>query len=177
MPHRCDARRSAAISRGPGELNTLNFIQLAREIASDPAETIFQSARRHGVRIVGACGGRGSCAVRVVDGETVAMHPEGVADSASPIETGQWVRACRIAAASDCTIEIEPRLLAPVVRTDAADAAPVVLDVDPLITVRDVETPAATLADPVSDVDRLLRTLDSPAARVDLVQCCVLFAA
>lgn len=152
-------------------MNTLNFIQLAREIASDPTETILQSARRHGVRIVGACGGRGtcgSCAVRVVDGEIVAVHPEGVAGSASPIETDQWVRACRVCATSDCTIEIEPRSLAPVVRADAADAAPVALDVDPLITARDVETPAATLADPLSDVDRLLRTLGSPIARVDL---------
>ena len=35
-------------------------------------ETIYQSARRSGVRIIGACGGRGTCGtcrVHVVEGE------------------------------------------------------------------------------------------------------------
>ena len=51
---------------------TLGFPQLDREIASHAGETIYQSARRSGVRIVGACGGRGTCGtcrVLVVEGE------------------------------------------------------------------------------------------------------------
>ncbi len=49
----------------------LGFPQLDREISSHDGETIYQSARRNGVRIIGACGGRGSCGtcrVRVVKG-------------------------------------------------------------------------------------------------------------
>ena len=51
---------------------TLDFPELDREIASHDGETIFQSARRSGVRIIGACGGRGACGtcrVLVTEGE------------------------------------------------------------------------------------------------------------
>ena len=51
---------------------TLGFPQLEREITSHEDETIYQSARRSGVRIIGACGGRGTCGtcrVHVVEGE------------------------------------------------------------------------------------------------------------
>jgi ferredoxin len=50
---------------------TLRFPQLDRAIEARTTETIYQSARRGGVRILGACGGRGtcgSCYVRVVEG-------------------------------------------------------------------------------------------------------------
>jgi len=49
----------------------LRFAHLDREIATREGETIYQSARRGGVRIIGACGGRGTCGtcmVRVTEG-------------------------------------------------------------------------------------------------------------
>ena len=57
---------------------TLGFPQLEREISSHEGETIFQAARRSGVRIIGACGGRGvcgTCRVLLVSG-TVAYEEE-----------------------------------------------------------------------------------------------------
>ena len=50
----------------------LRFLHLDREIDCAGDETIFHAARRHGVRIVGACGGRGacgSCMVRAHEGK------------------------------------------------------------------------------------------------------------
>ena len=55
-----------------GPAFTLSFPQLDREIPSHDGETIYQSARRSGVRIIGACGGRGTCGtcrVLIVEGE------------------------------------------------------------------------------------------------------------
>ena len=61
-----------ARSEHPTATHRLDFCDLAREVPGLPGDSIFQSARRHGVRIVGACGGRGtcgSCMVRVTEGE------------------------------------------------------------------------------------------------------------
>jgi len=70
--------------------------------------------------------------VRIVDGE-VTQHEE----------TGKkWVRACRVRALSDCTLEVAPRSLAPVVRAEAdAGAAPEVLFLDSAATSRDISLP------------------------------------
>ena len=40
---------------------TLGFPQVERELASQAGETIYETARRGGIRIIGACGGRGTC--------------------------------------------------------------------------------------------------------------------
>ena len=51
---------------------TLHFPELDRDITGHAGETIYQSARRSGVRIIGACGGRGTCGtcrVQIVAGE------------------------------------------------------------------------------------------------------------
>ena len=50
------------------------FVNLNREIACGEDETLFHAARRHGVRVLGACGGRGvcgSCTVRLVGGQAL----------------------------------------------------------------------------------------------------------
>lgn len=143
---------------------TLNFPQLAREIPARDSETLFQSARRGGVRIVGACGGRGSCGtcvVRIVAGEVTDHEEE---------KTGKkWVRACRVRALSDCTLEVAPRSLAVVVRAEAdVGGAPEVLCLDTAVRSLDVSLPEATLKDPVADVERVLRALAVPIARVDI---------
>ena len=46
--------------------HTLRFPQLDREIPAQAGASLFQSARHYGVRIVGACGGRGTCGTCLV---------------------------------------------------------------------------------------------------------------
>ncbi|MBU1362453.1 MAG: DUF4445 domain-containing protein [Gammaproteobacteria bacterium] len=154
----------------PTTPHRLHFPHLDREIASHEAETLFQSARRHGVRIVGACGGRGtcgSCVVRIYDGEVAHRQPN--ADDLTE-EAGEatgnnkrWVRACQVSARSNCTVEVAPRSLAAVVRTETDDGAPESLALDPTVRAIDLRLPEASLADNLSDHDRIRRALgDNP---------------
>jgi ferredoxin len=53
----------------------LLFAQIDREVQSHAGETIYQAARRSGVRIIGACGGRGTCGtcrILIVEGKVDA---------------------------------------------------------------------------------------------------------
>ena len=105
---------------------TLGFPQLDREIASHDGETIYQSARRSGVRIIGACGGRGTCGtcrVLVVEGEFDEANEKTLPGTKSGGKKPRWVRACQVTPRSDCVVEIAARSLAPVVRAefDAGD--------------------------------------------------------
>ncbi len=152
----------------------LRFPQLEREITARAGESVFHSARRGGVRIVGACGGRGtcgSCMVRVVEGEFRRLHAadgEIVAGSRR-----KWQRACQIVADSDCVIEVSARSLAPVVRAETDDPAQIeMLPLDAAVHDLELSVTAATLADPRADFDRLndaaggaLRGIDITAAR------------
>src|SRR5450756_647362 len=83
--------------------HALRFTQLDREIPSLAGESIFQSARLNGVRIVGARGGRGNCGtcvVHVLDGSIerigAARPKSGDANGALPGK--MWVRACQVRA-------------------------------------------------------------------------------
>lgn len=70
------ARKAAATHRAA-------FPALQREIECREDETLLAAARRAGVRIVGACGGRGhcgSCVVRVAEGR---VHRDGEAPTRS----------------------------------------------------------------------------------------------
>ena len=108
----------------PAPGHALRFAHLDRIVTVHAHESIYQSARRNGVRIVGACGGRGtcgSCMVKVVEGR-VDRGGHALADD-SGAETGsgrerRWLRACQAHARSDCTLEIAPRSLAPVARAE-----------------------------------------------------------
>lgn len=168
--------------------HTLTFPHLARTIASREDETLYQSARRHGVRIVGACGGRGtcgSCVVRVTQGEVARTHDaragaldiEEEPDAAgqreahhagAPGESRKWLRACQISARADCTVDIAPRSLAVVVRTETDQGAPEILPLDPAVVGTDLVVPEATLSDPLCDMDRVLRGLGDAPPRIDL---------
>jgi uncharacterized 2Fe-2S/4Fe-4S cluster protein (DUF4445 family) len=148
----------------------LNFPQIDRRVRGQVGDTVFQSARRQGVRIVGACGGRGTCGtciVQVVDGEV--RHDTGDDARDERFGSKKWVRACRVRPCSDVTIEVAPRSLAPVVRaeidTGADDER---LDLTPTLTSVDVTLAAATLADPASDADRVRRALGRPELEFDL---------
>jgi uncharacterized 2Fe-2S/4Fe-4S cluster protein (DUF4445 family) len=158
----------------------LHFPHLDREIAARANETIFQSARRHGVRIVGACGGRGtcgSCVVRV-HGEVEQVHgqPDAIIDDEQDpapqvdkrADRRKWLRACQLSARSDCSIEVAPRSLAPIVRAETDTGEKEMLPLATAVKVQDITVPAATLQDNLSDVDRALRGLGGESATVDL---------
>ena len=154
----------------------LYFPHLDREITARENETIFQSARRHGVRIVGACGGRGTCGSCVirVHGEVAQVHGQADAivddeqDPAHPADRRKWLRACQLSARSDCTVEVAPRSLAPIVRAETDTGAKEILPLVAAVMAQDVTVPAATLQDNLSDVDRVLRGLGGEGATVDL---------
>src|SRR5450830_1878916 len=103
----------------------LSFPDLDREIAALGDETIFQSARRNGLRIVGACGGRGTCGtcvVRVTEGQIdhihsgkldlLEIHPAANAGDNPSRSRKKWLRACQLRVRSDCTVEVAPLSLA-----------------------------------------------------------------
>jgi len=165
----------------PAQARRLRFPQVDREIPSHDGETIYQSARRSGVRIIGACGGRGSCGtcrVLVVDGEIDAAGEKAMPGTASGAKRPQWLRACQVKPKSDCVVEIAARSLVPIVRAEF-DAGGIVevLPLDPAVLSREVEVPEATLADNLSDVDRVIRALACPLPEVDLVAARLLPAA
>ncbi|TXT35097.1 MAG: ferredoxin [Comamonadaceae bacterium] len=157
--------------------HTLHFPELDRSITAQADESIFQSARRQGLRLVGACGGRGTCGtcvVRVTEGRVDATPASAVSDSAAigPNPTHsrkKWLRACQIHAHSDCSIEVAPRSLAPVVRAEAdTTGVPEMLALDASVCSHDITMPAATLADNLSDADRVLRALGQSNLTLDL---------
>jgi uncharacterized 2Fe-2S/4Fe-4S cluster protein (DUF4445 family) len=151
----------------------LSFPQLDREIPSHDGETIYQSARRSGVRIIGACGGRGSCGtcrVRVVNGEVDAAGATAMPGTGGDEKRPQWLRACQVRPKSNCVVEIAARSLAPVVRAefDAGETVEV-LPLDPAVVSREAKVPEATLVDNLSDLDRVIRALALPPLEVDLI--------
>ncbi len=154
----------------------LHFPHLDREIATHEGETLFQSARRHGVRIVGACGGRGtcgSCVVRLAAGEVARLDSPAAAvddldeNAGAPGDRHKWLRACQISARSDCSVEVAPRSLAPIVRTETDRGELEMLPLDPTVLALDLEVPEATLRDNLADADRLLRQLDCAELAID----------
>jgi uncharacterized 2Fe-2S/4Fe-4S cluster protein (DUF4445 family) len=150
----------------------LGFPQLDREILSQDGETIYQSARRGGVRIIGACGGRGTCGtcrLLIVEGEVDTASEKAMLGTGSGEKRPQWVRACQVKPKSDCVVEIAARSLAPVVRAefDAGETVEI-LPLDPAVVSREVKVPEATLADNVSDLDRVIRGLATVLPAVDL---------
>lgn len=152
---------------------TLKFPQLERSIPTSGKESLFQSARRHGVRIVGACGGRGTCGtcmVHIREGE-IAVHTanELVDQMRESAGRKKWVRACRVRARTDCTVEVAPRSLASVVRAEMeVGGSAEILPLDPEVVSRDVHLPEATLQDNLSDIDRVTRALTEPITVLDI---------
>ncbi len=147
------------------ETHTLHFPHLDRDIPAKTSETLFQSARLHGIRIVGACGGRGtcgSCMVRIKEGSVVHSGDFGNKKHCGKnVSSGKWIRSCEFSAWSDCTVEVAPRSVAPIVRAETATGESEFLPLDTKITATDFEVPEATLSDNLSDHDRILRSLDT----------------
>jgi uncharacterized 2Fe-2S/4Fe-4S cluster protein (DUF4445 family) len=168
----------------PQAPHRLNFPELDREIEVQGEETIFHGARRNGLRIVGACGGRGTCGtcvVRVVEGRIDHIHSAGPdlletdddaagADSPAPGRR-KWLRACQLRVRSDCTIEVAPRSLAPVVRADVdlGDAGET-LPLDPAVSQPGCQRPRGdALRYAFGAMPTVIaRALDMPLDAVDL---------
>ncbi len=132
----------------PRNIHTLRFAELERTITAQDGESIFQSARRHGLRIVGACGGRGhcgTCVVRVLDGQVDVEQ-----------DATKWLRACQVRPQSDCSLEVAPRSLAPIVRAEADTREVSEMRVlEPAVISVDLTVAPATLTDTQSDADRI----------------------
>lgn len=158
----------------------LRFPALERDISVRPQETVLQSARRHGLRIVGACGGRGrcgTCVVRVIDGELAPVDAPDPCrlDAACATEEDtqpdgkKWLRACQMRVRSDCTLEVAARSLATVrhTQTDASGTGEV-MPLEPAVLSHDLTLAPATLSDAPSDADRIARALAASDLTLDL---------
>ncbi len=171
MPHRPPAASAA--------LHVLRFPQFERQIVAHAGETVFQSARRSGVRIIGACGGRGACgACKVLIAEGIVEHIEDRPVQPSPARDGQrqrWVRACQVVPRSDCILEVDQRSLAPIVRAEIdSEGTGETPPRDPVVTSGDVAVPPPSLADPRSDADRVMRASPVALTGIDLGAACEL---
>ncbi len=161
--------------RNPGELTRpwfqVRFTNLDREARCSEGDTIFQAARRAGVRIVGACGGRGvcgSCIVRIASGE-VEVRQSGAGGGAAPARAKEWVRSCLVRPLNDCEVEIAPRSIAPVVRAEVGGRDPAIVP-DPAVRVHDIALAPASMTQGGADADRVIEALRaSGAARIDLI--------
>ncbi len=141
--------------------HTLTFPQLGRSITTVPGESIYQAARRHGVRIVGACGGRGKCGtcmVMVHAGEVQHVSGRPLARREG---RARWVPACQVRALTDCTLDVDERSLAPVVRAETGTGDNEHLPFDPEVAGVDVSAPRPSLSDPRSDSERIAHALAS----------------
>ena len=163
--------------KAPAPWFEVRFENLDREAQCKEGDTIFQSARRAGVRIVGACGGRGvcgTCIVRIASGDVDVRAPQsqGTAESpGSPPRAREWVRACLAHPSSDCVVEIAPRSIAPVVRAEVGGQE-VIITPDPVVRRHEVVLAPAVMGSGgrgSADADRVIDALrDDGAARIDL---------
>lgn len=177
-----ERRRAVAVMTGgakPVARFRLRFPQVQREVEARADETIQECARRQGVRIIAACGGRGvcgSCLIRLTEGSIAPRAPAPTAHESAPRPNQapprkNWLRACQYVAMSDCTIEVSQRSLAQVVRAEVDSGDIERLPAQPVVAARDVTLPAPTLQDCRADAERLAQALsdageDRPA--VDL---------
>ena len=143
---------------------------LEREFDAREDESVLAAARRAGVRVVAACGGRGacgSCMVRVTQGR---VHREGEGSHK------KWLRACRVQPRSDLELDVGPRSLAPVVRAEVRTGGEgLALPCAPAVAEVTLACEPPTLHDLASDADRVRRAL--AAAEPQLASAAVDWAA
>jgi len=154
----------------------VRFDNLDRETRCNEGETIFHSARRAGVRLVGACGGRGvcgTCIVRIASGTFDVLGSDSLG-TGTAARAKEWVRACCARPSSDCVVEIAPRSIAAVVRAEVGGQE-VAITPDPVVRSHDVVLEPAIMGSGGrgqrggADADRVISALrDDGAARIDL---------
>lgn len=149
-----DARSRSAEPAPPVRTYRVRIDALEREFDAREDESLLAAARRAGVRVVAACGGRGACGSCIVRVTAGRVHRDGEGSHK------KWLRACRVQARSDLALDVAPRSLAPVVRADVRSAgASAALPCAPAIADATVACPPASLADLASDTDRVRRAL------------------
>ena len=133
-----NAHHDLALS--PPRLHALRFPALDRDIDCADNETLFAAARRHGLRIVGACGGRGTCGGCMVPQRRpgAPRHRQGV----RAFFAQEGLRACCVQPRSDLVVDVAPRSLAPVVRADVRTGGEdQALTCEPLVAAQDLQLP------------------------------------
>jgi uncharacterized 2Fe-2S/4Fe-4S cluster protein (DUF4445 family) len=146
----------------------VTFVNVNLELELSAGETLLQGARRAGLRIAAACGGRGSCGnclVRVLSGRFTLLHPDKAAQR--PAQAGSdWLRACQLHPASDLEIEISPRALIAEIQSELAEVADEpAFAFDPVVTCCDVDLDAEAGERPfAAAVKRVLQEIPSLAA-------------
>jgi uncharacterized 2Fe-2S/4Fe-4S cluster protein (DUF4445 family) len=151
----------------------VRFANLDREVEAFEGETLIQCARRSGVRIDGACGGRGvcgSCMVRILSGKFDFLHSSDVGQADSELNK-EWVRACLVRPLSDCIVEVSPRVLAPVARTDfEIDEPGAAIAVQPAVQTHEVNLVASDTVAAGADLERLFEAMgEETADRIDII--------
>ncbi len=164
--------RDSSEVKTPAPWFQVRFANLDREAKCLVGETIFQSARRAGIRIVGACGGRGACGtciVRLQSGEVEPLHPA-TERARAPRRGKDWMRSCQVRPLDDCSVEIAPRSLAPVVRAEVDGQGAATISPDPAVRAHEVIIAAATMTQGGADADRVLDELRRHgAAHIDFI--------
>ena len=125
-------------------------------VESLAGETVLESARRIGIRLAAACGGRGtcrSCYVKVIEGEFVGGED-------APLQ-----RACQIRPLSAITLGLSARSLSTPERTDVA-STDVSVDLAPQVRSVDVSMEPPSLTDRTADVERLAAALDDSGVKL-----------
>jgi len=98
----------------------ITFMPQGQRVLCGSDDTLLEVARRHGVRIASACGGRGrcrSCAVRIEGPLPEASSADLQDFSAGHLATG-WRRACQMRPIGSCTVHVPAKTAAATVKFD-----------------------------------------------------------
>ena len=115
-----------------------------------PGDTVLETARRAGIRLVAACGGRGTCRSCYVD--VLEGNFDGGEDS-------DHQRACQIRPTSAITVRLSARSLSTPGRTDVAGAE-VPVELAPSVQAVEVRMEPPSLEDRRADAERLTEALE-----------------
>ena len=141
--------------------HTVTYNPSGEQCVCEPDETLLDCARRTGIRIANACGGRGackSCSVQFVNGY---VPDPTIQDQAFFSETelaNGWRRACQVVPEQSCRVEIPLRSKALPSRTHV-EGADITVRPDPAVHTYRVAV-AAPSPDGHGDGDRLLAALN-----------------
>ena len=116
---------------------SVTFLPSGNTGQSSGDEVLLEIARRSGVRIASACGGRGSChscAVRI-EGDVPPPGIKDLSDFTQEDIAAGWRRACQTRLIGDCTVHVPPKTAAAAVMT-GQDAGVQVVPIEQPILVR-----------------------------------------
>ncbi len=125
-----------------------------------PGETVLETARRAGIRLVAACGGRGTCRSCYVD--VLEGNFDGGEDSDNQ-------RACQIRPLSEMTVGLSARSLSTPERTDVAGTE-VPVELAPLVHAVEVSMKPPSLEDRRADAERLTEALKLSGVKLGAIE-------